>query len=489
MEQRRYKLTTVGPAVITAILLLVFVAIYIISFQAGQANIQEALDDISLPVLTTTAKLLFNPLYTLNVSSMENILDPYVDGTSVVSAAVYNITGTQIVSIDRKWSPETTISLELAAQAIAQRDIAKREIDQYLVLVKPISAGVTQIGTVQLVFDKSPLEATLGRAQGTISLTLLFALIVTAVVFYLLFQAAVRPLNDLANAAQQVSQGKANIEIPQTGSEELYHLSTTLTELIESQQNAVQMLEQRVATRTEDLTTVARISTATATIRDPFQLVATAVHLTQRGFKLYHCHAFGYHPDTDILQIIACGYKEGDEHEGTHGTAAIPLSQEQSLVARAARTRKPVIVNDVRSDPGWLPNPLLPDTRAEMAVPMIVGEELIGVLDVQAEEIDAFTEEDASIQLTLAAQLATSLQNARAYEQAQNQAKAEALVNTISQKIRQSTTIEETLEIAARELSATLGAARVRVNLGITSSSENDENAQPAPKAPTGVSQ
>lgn len=224
-------------------------------------------------------------------------------------------------------------------------------------------------------------------------------------------------------------------------------------------------LQERVANRTQDLATVARISTSTATIRDPFQLLVTAVHLTQRGFNLYHAHVFTYRKDSNDLKIVACGYKEGDVHEGTHGTAVIPFDQEKSLVARAARTRKPVIVNDVYNEPGWLPNPLLPDTRAELAVPMIVGEELLGVLDVQSERIDAFSEEDASIQMTLAAQIATALQNAQSYADAKTQAELETLVNTIGQKIQRSTSVEDTLQIAIREIGLALGATRVSANL------------------------
>jgi GAF domain-containing protein len=206
-------------------------------------------------------------------------------------------------------------------------------------------------------------------------------------------------------------------------------------------------------------------STNTATILDPFQMVATAVHLTQRGFNLYHAHVFEYNKTTDELQIVACGYKEGDEHEGTHGTAHIPLQREQSLVARAARTRKPVIVNDVRSDPDWLPNPLLPETRAELAVPMVVGNELIGVLDVQSEYVDAFNEEDATIQLTLAAQLAVAMKNAQSYSTARDQAKMETLVNAIGQKIQRAGTVEDTLQIAIRELGLALGASRVKARI------------------------
>jgi GAF domain-containing protein len=172
---------------------------------------------------------------------------------------------------------------------------------------------------------------------------------------------------------------------------------------------------------------------------------------------LYHAHVFLYDENTEKLQIVACGWQEGDEHEGTHGTAVIPLQQEQSLVARAARTQQVIIVNDVYSDAGWLPNPLLPDTRAEMAIPLLLGNQMLGVLDVQSDHINAFSEEDANIQTTLASQVATALQNARLIADAQRQVERESMLNTIGQKIQSAATIEVALKTAARELGHVLG--------------------------------
>jgi signal transduction histidine kinase len=90
------------------------------------------------------------------------------------------------------------------------------------------------------------------------------------------------------------------------------------------------------------------------------------------------------------------------------------MDTHKSLVVRAARERQTVIVNDVRSDPNFLPNPLLPETSAEMAVPMIVGDLVLGVFDVQSAS-NSFSQEDASIYTTLASQVAVALQNARLY--------------------------------------------------------------------------
>ncbi len=220
-----------------------------------------------------------------------------------------------------------------------------------------------------------------------------------------------------------------------------------------------------VTKRASELQTVAQISTVAATIGDPQKMLESVVHLTQRGFGLYHAHVFLYEESVNELAIAACGYKEGDEHEGTHGVTSIHLDQEQSLVARAGRTRQAVIVNNVRSDPGWLPNPFLPETASEMAVPMIVGNKLLGVLDVQSEKLNAFSDEDANIQTTLASQVATALQNTRSFLDTQRQAEREASVNFITQKIQSSNSIEEALQITARELGHALGMKPTLVTL------------------------
>lgn len=210
--------------------------------------------------------------------------------------------------------------------------------------------------------------------------------------------------------------------------------------------------------RARQLAAVAEISTISSRELDINKMLHSVVHLTQRQFGLYHAHVFIYDENTAELKIAACGYKEGDEREGTDGTAVIPLAQEQSLVARSARTGQPVIVNDVANESGWLPNPFLPDTASEMAVPLIIGDQTLGVLDVQSDILNAFSEEDANIYATLASQVSTALQNARSFAKSQQQAERESTLNLISQKIQSATTVEAVLQIAARELGHALGA-------------------------------
>ena len=170
--------------------------------------------------------------------------------------------------------------------------------------------------------------------------------------------------------------------------------------------------QESVAKRATELQTVADVSTTTATTLEPDRLLQAVVDLTRERFGLYHAHVYLADDSWNTLLLAAGAGEVGrklvaEEH-------AIPMDTEKSLVARAARERKAVIVNDVRAEPDFLPNPLLPETSAEMAVPMIVGDRVLGVFDVQS-NTTGFTEEDANIYITLASQVGVALQNARLY--------------------------------------------------------------------------
>jgi GAF domain-containing protein/HAMP domain-containing protein len=244
-----------------------------------------------------------------------------------------------------------------------------------------------------------------------------------------------------------------SVELVQTVSERLSAHIENLRLFEETRRGQLELEE-----RARQLAAVAEISTASSQELEVDKLLSTVVHLTQRQFNLYHVHVFVYNEASRELQIMACGWKEGDENEGIHETSSIPWDKEQSLVARAARTGRAVIVNDVKREPDWLPNPLLADTAAEMAVPLLIGDRVLGVLDVQSDRINAFSEDDANIQTTLASQVATAMQNARSFTRAQKQAEREAMLNVINQKIQSATSVEAVLQIAARELGHALGA-------------------------------
>ncbi len=208
--------------------------------------------------------------------------------------------------------------------------------------------------------------------------------------------------------------------------------------------------EEALAKRAVELETVAQVGTVASTILDTEHLLQQVVDLTKSRFGLYHAHIYLLNEAGDTLQLAA-GAGEAGAKMVEQGWS-IPLAQEHSLVAQAARDRQGVIVNDVHETPGFMPNPLLPETCSELAVPLVVGDQVLGVLDVQSDQVNHFSEDDIHIQTTLAAQVAIAIQNARLFTQSEEHAEELALVNKVVAEVSASLDIEQSLQIVADEL-------------------------------------
>lgn len=195
---------------------------------------------------------------------------------------------------------------------------------------------------------------------------------------------------------------------------EAMQLANNIAEQVSIQVENLRLFELNEK-RASELETVAVISTTASTALDPDELLQSVVDLTKERFSLYHAHIYLTDESWNTL-LLAAGAGEVGRQMVMTGHA-IPMNSSKSVVARATRERAPVIVNDIRVEEDFLPNPYLPDTRSEMAVPMISGDKVVGVFDIQSTVIGNFTQDDANIFTTLALQVAVALQNARLYQE------------------------------------------------------------------------
>ncbi len=179
--------------------------------------------------------------------------------------------------------------------------------------------------------------------------------------------------------------------------------------LLEQTENARQQLDRRAA----ELETVARVGTAAATILEPDLLLQTVVDLTQENFNLYHVQVFQVDAPTRQLTLVAGSGRIG--RAMVADTYMLRMDNSQATVARVARTRSGIIVEDTRLMPDYEHYPFLPDTLSELAVPMVVGDQVLGVFSVLSSTARRYIKDDMRTFATLAAQVAVALRNAEFY--------------------------------------------------------------------------
>lgn len=225
-----------------------------------------------------------------------------------------------------------------------------------------------------------------------------------------------------------------------------------------------------LAKRAAELETVAKVGTVASTILETEKLLQAVVGLTKEQFGLYHAHVYLYDVSTNGLKLAAGAGNIGQQMVKAGWTIAI--DHPHSLVARAARKRQGIIVNDVQLSSEYLSNPLLPHTRSELAVPLMGGIRMLGVLDVQSDQVDYFTEDDLRIQSTLAAQVSVALQNTYlfkeaevALKQAETLAKEQAELTKLGQTLAPILTVDEVLAASYPVAARLLGVSEVLIGL------------------------
>ncbi len=211
-----------------------------------------------------------------------------------------------------------------------------------------------------------------------------------------------------------IEQVNREHEAAETARSELEALNANLEKRVTERTAALQQESDRARRRARQMEAISEIAQTIVRVQNPEQLLASIVQQISEKLGFYHVGIFLL-DERNEFAILQAANSEGGQRmlQRRH---RLPV-ESTSLVGYTAQTQKARIALDVGVDAVHFENPDLPDTRAEMTLPLVAGEKTIGVLDIQSTEANAFSQEDIATLNILANQVAVAIENARLFEQ------------------------------------------------------------------------
>ncbi len=284
------------------------------------------------------------------------------------------------------------------------------------VLVALLPVAVLVVTLLSSEFQSEQLIIIGGVALCAVFIAVIVSLFVT--------RSIATPLTNLAETTAQIAAGDTALIAKVEREDEIGVLARAFNSMTSQLRDLIGGLEQQVAARTADLEhravqlqAAAEVAREAATIRDASQLLDVTVRLISARFGFYHAGIFLLDEHDEEYTVLRAASSEGGRRMLARGHRL--KVGEVGVVGYTAGTGEPRIALDVGADAVSFDNPDLPQTRSEMALPLKVRERVIGVLDVQSTEPEAFTREDMAVLQTLADLVAMALDNARLLAESQ----------------------------------------------------------------------
>jgi len=209
---------------------------------------------------------------------------------------------------------------------------------------------------------------------------------------------------------------KARFEELREVNRELESLSNELEQRVEMRAQELIKANQQTTRRSEQLIAIAELARSITNIQDLESLLPTITTFISLRLGYYHVGIFLNDP-TNSYALLRAANSPGGQNMLSRGHK-LKIGQ-QGIVGYAIKSGQPRIALDVGTDSVHFINPDLPDSKSEMAVPLRLGSEIIGALDIQSTEASAFSIDDMPVFNTLADQVSIAIQNAHLLEQAQ----------------------------------------------------------------------
>lgn len=277
----------------------------------------------------------------------------------------------------------------------------------------------------------------------------LFGAIIAATIFiagfliYISTRRFIQPILEVATSAQYFAEGDWQKRSQTTRNDEIGLLAHSFNQMADELSSLYHSLESQVAIRTEQIRTAAEVAQIATSAANLDIILKQTVELIVERFGYYYSAIFLL-DDFKENAILRASFSNEDQDAPKIGLTLEVGSG--SIVGQVASSKLPYVAADVSEDPFYSYIDQLPETRSEAGIPLNIGENILGVLDVQSSRVNAFEEESIATLQTLANQIASALQNISLLETARTDLIATSTLYQASHFIAQSETRDQVFD-------------------------------------------
>jgi signal transduction histidine kinase len=412
----------IGSIIVIAELMILSTVSYIYIVRFHEQIDQRAIDRLQIP--TKVAGDFIVRLLTLEgIESLEALIDEEIADATVIDphgkvifssdvSVPYGLDYQELAGINPDW-----FNFNEPVPIVTR-------VGGYLVNISPEFDAANNLS--RFIYIKASTSQAEAQKASVVTLVMsgtLATIFVTFLIIYIAFYFNIfRRIVEIQNVLRLIGQGDLGVRIPNIRSQdEIGAVQRMVNSMASRRQEAEQAilelnenLEARVNARTRDLKAATDVSQQVTTVLNMNELLPSIVELTKNTFGFYHVSIFLYDEASEAIHLAAGSGSVGQEM--LQESKQFSIDDNLGIVPTAARSREAVIVQNVTQSETHRSNPLLPKTQSETAIPMLFGNQLIGVLDLQSAEVNGFSDEVLPVLQSLTNQLAVAVRNAQLFE-------------------------------------------------------------------------
>lgn len=329
----------------------------------------------------------------------------------------------------------------------------------YILTVSPVQsslAAISQLGwhIAALQVESAAFAPIIQAEQAAVAVAIVIGIIVIALLYFFYILPLTATLEKLRQGAEALQSGSLQAQVAIQRDDELGVLATTFNDMARRLRHQIETQEQIINDRTaslerqaERLRLSAEVGRAVSASLNLERLMSDTVSLISSQFGFYHAAILLLDGDQQNLITRAATGEVG--RRLVTETPSFPLD-ETSIVGWVAVHKKARVALDVGIDAVHFDDPLLPETRSQVALPLFARGQLVGVLDVQSKQANDFRQEDVAILQIMADQLASSILNVQLFRESERRASLLADLQVITDLMNQQATLENALQVLSR---------------------------------------